>query len=166
MAEIRELAAGETHRAAAALLELRPHHAPAGALVARADAQRAAGYRLVAALDDGEDDAAAVAGVRLTQKLAWGRHPYVDDLVTPPGPRRPGGGAGPCRPPPPPRPGPAGGGGRAGPSGAGGRRGRGGGAAGSCPSPPAWAPPARPPTACTSTAGCGSTPTTSPARWR
>jgi len=82
MAEIRELAAGETHRAAAALLELRPHHAPAGALVARADAQRAAGYRLVGAFDDGEDDAAAVGGFRLTENLAWGRHLYVDDLVT------------------------------------------------------------------------------------
>src|SRR4051812_8963760 len=82
MAEIRELAPGETHRAAAALLELRPHHAPAGALVARADAQRAAGYRLVGAFDDGEDDAAAVGGFRLTENLAWGRHLYVDDLVT------------------------------------------------------------------------------------
>src|SRR3954453_5892527 len=62
--------------------ELRPHHAPAGALVARADAQRAAGYRLVGAFDDGEDDAAAVGGFRLTENLAWGRHLYVDDLVT------------------------------------------------------------------------------------
>ena len=84
MPEIRELAAGETHRAARALLELRPHRAPAGALVARADAQRGDGYRLVASFDEGEEDAAAVAGFRVAENLAWGRHLYVDDLVTRP----------------------------------------------------------------------------------
>ena len=82
MPEIRELAAGETHRAARALLELRPHHAPAEAIVAAADAQRAAGYRLAASFEDGEDDAAAVAGFRVAENLAWGRHLYVDDLST------------------------------------------------------------------------------------
>jgi GNAT superfamily N-acetyltransferase len=82
VAEIRELDAGETQRAARALLELRPHWAPAEALVARADAQRAAGYRVVASFEPGEDDAAAVAGFRLAENLAWGRHLYVDDLVT------------------------------------------------------------------------------------
>ena len=82
MPEIRELPAGETHRAARALLELRPHRGPAGVLVARADAQRAAGYRLVASFEADEPDAAAVAGFRLTGNLAWGRHLYVDDLVT------------------------------------------------------------------------------------
>jgi GNAT superfamily N-acetyltransferase len=82
VAEIRELDAGETQRAARALLELRPHWAPADALVARADAQRAAGYRVVASFEPGEDDAAAVAGFRLAENLAWGRHLYVDDLVT------------------------------------------------------------------------------------
>jgi GNAT superfamily N-acetyltransferase len=82
MPEIRELAAGETHRAARALLELRPHHAPAEAIVAAADGQRAAGYRLAASFEDGEDDAAAVAGFRISENLAWGRHLYVDDLST------------------------------------------------------------------------------------
>jgi GNAT superfamily N-acetyltransferase len=80
--EIRELPPGETHRAARALLELRPQRAPAEALVERADAQRAAGYRLVGSFEAGEDDAAAVAGFRLGENLAWGRHLYVDDLVT------------------------------------------------------------------------------------
>jgi len=82
MPEIRELAEGETHRAVLALLELRPHRGPAEALVAQADAQRAAGYRLVASFDEGEEDAAGVAGFRLAENLAWGRHLYVDDLVT------------------------------------------------------------------------------------
>src|ERR1700750_2820817 len=82
MPEIRELAEGETHRAVLALLELRPHRGPADALVAQADAQRAAGYRLVASFDEGEEDAAGVAGFRLAENLAWGRHLYVDDLVT------------------------------------------------------------------------------------
>ena len=80
--DIRELAEGDTHRAARALLELRPHRGPAAALVARADAQRPAGYRLVGSFDDGEADAAAVAGFRVQENLAWGRHLYVDDLVT------------------------------------------------------------------------------------
>jgi GNAT superfamily N-acetyltransferase len=82
MPEIRELAAGETHRAAAALLELRPHRAPPAAVVAAADAQRAAGYRLVASFEPGEEDAAGVAGFRIAENLAWGKHLYVDDLST------------------------------------------------------------------------------------
>jgi GNAT superfamily N-acetyltransferase len=82
MREIREIAAGETHRAARALLELRSHRAPAETLVAAADAQRAAGYRLAGSFEEGEDDAAAVAGFRIAENLAWGRHLYVDDLTT------------------------------------------------------------------------------------
>ena len=93
MPEIRELAAGETHRAALALLELRPHRGPADALVAQADAQRSAGYRLVGSFEDGEEDAAGVAGFRLAENLAWGRHLYVDDLVTRPDRRGRGHGA-------------------------------------------------------------------------
>jgi GNAT superfamily N-acetyltransferase len=84
MPEIRELPAGETRRAAPALLVLRPHRGPADALVAGADAQRASGYRLAGSFEDGEEDAAAVAGFRVTENLAWGRHLYVDDLVTRP----------------------------------------------------------------------------------
>src|SRR3954452_22156451 len=82
MPEIREIAQGETLRAARALLELRPQRAPAEALVALADGQRAAGYRLLGSFEPGEEDAAAVAGFRLQENLAWGRHIYVDDLVT------------------------------------------------------------------------------------
>jgi GNAT superfamily N-acetyltransferase len=82
---VRELPAGETARAARALLELRPALGSAEALVRRIDdVQRADGYRLVAAFDedDADADAAAVAGFRITEFLAWGRHLYVDDLVT------------------------------------------------------------------------------------
>ena len=82
MPEIRELPEDETHRAARALLELRPHRAPAATLIAQADAQRAAGYRIAGSFDPGEEDAAAVAGFRIQENLAWGRHLYVDDLVT------------------------------------------------------------------------------------
>jgi GNAT superfamily N-acetyltransferase len=46
------------------------------------DVQRAEGYRLVGAFEDGEADAAAVAGFRVGHLLAWGRFLYVDDLST------------------------------------------------------------------------------------
>src|SRR3954466_11710194 len=82
MPEIREIHEGETLRAARALLELRPHRAPAEALAALADGQRAAGYRLAGSFEPGGDGAAAVAGFRVQQNLAWGRHLYVDDLAT------------------------------------------------------------------------------------
>jgi GNAT superfamily N-acetyltransferase len=82
MPEIREIHEGETLRAARALLELRPHRAPAEALAALADGQRAAGYRLAGSFEPDEDEAAAVAGFRVQENLAWGRHLYVDDLAT------------------------------------------------------------------------------------
>ena len=82
MSQVRELDASETRRAAAALLELRPHHGTPEALTARIDAQRATGYRVVAAFDGEEEDAAAAAGFRVGENLAWGRFLYVDDLVT------------------------------------------------------------------------------------
>jgi GNAT superfamily N-acetyltransferase len=80
--EIRELGPGETHMAAAALLELRPHLGDAGALVQQAEAQRAHGYRIAAVVEPGATQAAAAAGFRIHENLAWGRHLYVDDLST------------------------------------------------------------------------------------
>jgi GNAT superfamily N-acetyltransferase len=77
---VRELGADETALAAAALLELRTGFADSAAIVAAADAQRADGYRVVASFEDGADDAAAAAGFRLGDNLAWGHHLYVDDL--------------------------------------------------------------------------------------
>src|SRR5687767_1980593 len=91
-AEVRELAEGETALAAAALLALRPHVGDAAAMVARVDAQRADGYRVVASFEPGEREAAAAAGFRVGENLAWGRHLYVDDLSTLP--ERRGGGHG------------------------------------------------------------------------
>ena len=80
--EVRELGAGESHRAAAALLELRPHLGSADGVVARVDAARAAGYRVAGSFEPGDLDAAAVAGFWAGENLAWGRFLYVDDLVT------------------------------------------------------------------------------------
>jgi GNAT superfamily N-acetyltransferase len=83
MPVVRELAEGETALAARAMLELRPWVGSVEALVTAVDrVQRPAGYRLLASFEDREDDAAAVAGFRVQQNLASGRHMYVDDLVT------------------------------------------------------------------------------------
>jgi GNAT superfamily N-acetyltransferase len=80
--EVRELQVGESHRAAAALLELRPRFESPERIISQIDAQRATGYRVVASFEDGDDDAASVAGFRIAHNLAWGRFLYVDDLVT------------------------------------------------------------------------------------
>ena len=80
--EIHEIGPGEAAVAAAALLELRPHLGSLEAVAERAEALRAAGYRIVVAVDPGEADAAAAAGFRIHENLAWGRHLYVDDLST------------------------------------------------------------------------------------
>ena len=83
MPSVRELEVGETELAARALLELRPQHAPAEALVDTIDQElRPGGYRLIGSFEDGERDAAAVAGFRIGRMLAWDRYLYVDDLVT------------------------------------------------------------------------------------
>ncbi len=82
MPEVRELRRGETRRAAAALLELRAHVGSPAAMTERVDAQRAGGYRVAGSFGAGEEDAAAVAGFRIAENLAWGRFLYVDDLVT------------------------------------------------------------------------------------
>ena len=80
--EVRELHAGESQLAAAALLELRPQYESPAAIAARVDAQREDGYRVAASFEPGDEQAAAVAGFRLSTNLSWGRHVYVDDLVT------------------------------------------------------------------------------------
>ena len=79
---IREIGAGETHLAFAAMRELRTHLTDPSDFARRVDAaQRPEGYRLVGAFEDGPD-AVAVAGFRLAHSLSWGRHVYVDDLST------------------------------------------------------------------------------------
>ena len=82
MSEIREIPKGETYRAAPALLELRPNAGPHDALISRIDVQREHGYRIVAAFDEDQRDAAAVIGFKVTENLVWGRYLYIEDVVT------------------------------------------------------------------------------------
>ncbi len=81
--DVRELAAGEAASAWAAMRELRPQLGSVEEFRARVDeVQRPQGYRLVGSFQAGDPDAAAVAGFRTGDSLAWGRFLYVDDLVT------------------------------------------------------------------------------------
>jgi len=82
MSDIREVPQGETHRVAPALLELRTNAGPLERLIERVDAQRAAGYRVVGAFEEGEEDAQAVIGFKVTENLVWGRYLYIEDVVT------------------------------------------------------------------------------------
>lgn len=80
---VRELAAGETGRAYQAMLELRSGLGSEADFVERIDhIQRPEGYRLIAAVAPGEEQAAAVAGFRTGHFLAWGFTLYCDDLST------------------------------------------------------------------------------------
>ena len=72
-------------RCFAVMSQLRPH-IPPDDFVPRVRRQFESGYRLAAVqVDDGE--VVAVAGFRISENLAWGRHLYVDDLVTTEGER-------------------------------------------------------------------------------
>lgn len=89
--EVRELAVGETRRAHRAMQYLRPDCGDVQAFTTHVDTVlRPGGYRLVASLVGGRDQAAAVAGFRVSDNLAWGHHLYVDDLSTSPDARREG----------------------------------------------------------------------------
>lgn len=63
----------------AVMAQLRPRDAP-DEFVAQVQRQQRDGYRLAARSDGGR--VVAVAGFWLGENLAWGRHLYVDDLVT------------------------------------------------------------------------------------
>jgi GNAT superfamily N-acetyltransferase len=77
---ICELTYDEIPLALTALRELRPHVAELQAHIAE---QVQHGYRLAAAMSDAEPaGAVCVAGFRIDRNLAWGRHLYVDDLIT------------------------------------------------------------------------------------
>jgi GNAT superfamily N-acetyltransferase len=79
---VRELSVGETHLAYVSMLELRPHVGSSADFVRLVDeVQRGQGYRLVASFD-GDEQAAAVAGFRVLDYLAWGHAMYCDDLST------------------------------------------------------------------------------------
>ena len=80
---IRELAAGETQLAYAAMLELRPKIGSSADFVRTVnDRQRPQGYRLIASFDDDDEQSAGAAGFRVLDYLAWGHALYCDDLTT------------------------------------------------------------------------------------
>ena len=78
---IRELEGEDTERAFVAMAELR-RLADLPTFLERVAVQRREGYRLVGSFEDGDADAAGVAGFRFGNFLAWGRVIYVDDLST------------------------------------------------------------------------------------
>jgi GNAT superfamily N-acetyltransferase len=80
---IEELEPGRAALGHRAMLALRPGIGDAAAFAAHVDGVlRPEGYRLAASLEEGEDEASAVAGYRILHLLAWGRILYVDDLST------------------------------------------------------------------------------------
>jgi GNAT superfamily N-acetyltransferase len=89
--EIREILPPATGTAFLAMTALRTHVEDEAEFVRRVDdVQRPQGYRLVGAFDGDSDHAAAVAGFREGDNLAWGHFLYVDDLATRPEFRRRG----------------------------------------------------------------------------
>jgi GNAT superfamily N-acetyltransferase len=82
-ADVRELAAGETHLAHDAMRALRGAYGSERAFVEHVDGVlRPGGYRLVGAFVPERAQAVAVAGFRVGDSLAWGHYLYVDDLST------------------------------------------------------------------------------------
>jgi GNAT superfamily N-acetyltransferase len=91
MHEIRELTVGETHLAHEAMRALRAAQEAEHEFVKYVDGLlRPAGYRLVGTFTPSGESAAAVAGFRSGDSLAWGHYLYVDDLSTTPDARRHG----------------------------------------------------------------------------
>ncbi len=89
--DVRELTADDCHLAYLAMRELRPQVGELESFVARVMRQFAQGYRLIGAFDGEAPHAISVAGFRIDENLAWGRHVYVDDLSTLPEGRGRGG---------------------------------------------------------------------------
>lgn len=69
----------ELERASEILLQLRTGFTKES-LIARIKAQQRSGYQIAYVEADGK--ALCVAGFVVAQKLAWGKHLYIDDLVT------------------------------------------------------------------------------------
>lgn len=88
---IVELVPPNTHQAFEVMRELRPGLVSREDFVKQVDhRQRPSGYRLVASVPEEAAPAVAVAGFRLGDNLAWGRHIYIDDLSTVPAARQQG----------------------------------------------------------------------------
>lgn len=65
------------------MLELRPNAGSCEQFVYTVNRlQRPEGYRLAAAFENGQDQAAAIAGFRTGHHQAWGYAMYLDDLST------------------------------------------------------------------------------------
>lgn len=78
-----EIGPADTRLAFQALRALRPSLTDVHSFASRInDVQRPEGYRLVGVFAGGAKEAAAVAGFRVGNSLAWGRYLYVDDLST------------------------------------------------------------------------------------
>jgi len=89
--DVREIEPPNTGTAYLAMNALRTHVPDAAEFVRLVDeVQRPQGYRLVGAFDAEEPAAAAVAGFRTGNNLAWGHFLYVDDIATRPEFRRRG----------------------------------------------------------------------------
>ena len=69
----------DLERAAAVLLQLRPQYT-LESILKQIEKQQAAGFHVAIVEQDGKT--LCVAGFVITEKLAWGKHLYVDDLVT------------------------------------------------------------------------------------
>ncbi|WP_017973988.1 GNAT family N-acetyltransferase [Actinopolyspora halophila] len=83
---IRELGREELRKAYPVLRVLRPHLSSETAFREALAPQLDQGYRLICALAP-DDEALAVLGFRLADRLSWGRHLHVDDLCTLPSAR-------------------------------------------------------------------------------
>ncbi len=80
---IQELGPDRTALGHRAMLALRPRIGEAAEFAAYVNAVlRPEGYRLIASVEEGEEEASAVAGFRILHLLAWGQVLYVDDLST------------------------------------------------------------------------------------
>ena len=66
-------------KVAKVLLQLRPQYDLAS-IIEQIKKQQSSGYQLAYVTQ--EDDVLAVAGFVVSEKLAWGKHIYIDDLVT------------------------------------------------------------------------------------
>lgn len=89
--DVREILPPDTGTAYLAMRALRTHVRDEAELVRLVDeVQRPEGYRVVGAFDAEEPAAAAVAGFRTGNNLAWGHFLYVDDFATRPEFRRRG----------------------------------------------------------------------------
>lgn len=88
---IREILPPDTRLAFRAMQALRTELKDEESFVHVVDeVQRHEGYRLIAAFEETESQAVAVAGFRTGHSLSWGHYLYIDDLSTLPKARRRG----------------------------------------------------------------------------